>query len=141
MQSAGPIPTLGDLQSATPWIWLWREACQQHAPLACAVAVIRWGADVSSDQLRLSKSQEVVVKKVARDLLTKLQDNLSVTDWRLKPPIRAAVQSDIRFTLNELPEDPYPEPLWNEKVDAVWSFIFARRVARAETDGSTVPKT
>jgi hypothetical protein len=32
---------------------------------------------------------------------------------------RAAVQSTIRFALNELPEDSYPEPLWNDKVDAV----------------------
>jgi type I restriction enzyme R subunit len=29
--------------------------------------------------------------------------------------------------LNELPEEPYPEAVWNEKVDAVWTFIFARR--------------
>jgi hypothetical protein len=26
--------------------------CQHHAPLACAVPVIRWGADASSDVLR-----------------------------------------------------------------------------------------
>src|SRR6516225_9620765 len=48
----GPIPTLGELQRATPWVWLWCERCQHHAPLACAVAVIRWGADMSSDRLR-----------------------------------------------------------------------------------------
>jgi hypothetical protein len=28
------------------------ERCQHHAPLACAVAVIRWGAGASSDVLR-----------------------------------------------------------------------------------------
>jgi hypothetical protein len=50
--TARQIPTLGDLQRTTPWIWLWCERCQHHAPLACAVAVIRWGADVSSDRLR-----------------------------------------------------------------------------------------
>jgi type I restriction enzyme R subunit len=81
---------------------------------------------------KLNKAQEVAVKKIARELLAKLQDNLSVPNWRTKPSIRAAVQSNIRFTLNELPEEPYPEPLWNEKVDAVWSFIFARRSARTE---------
>jgi hypothetical protein len=48
----GPIPTLGDLQRATPWVWLWCERCQHHTPLACAVAVIRWGAGTSSDRLR-----------------------------------------------------------------------------------------
>ena len=52
LSQPGPIPTLGELQRATPWVWLWCERCQHHAPLACAVAVIRWGADVSSDRLR-----------------------------------------------------------------------------------------
>jgi hypothetical protein len=26
--------------------------------------------------------------------------------------------------LNSLPEDPYPEDLWKEKVDAVWQFVY-----------------
>lgn len=49
--AAGPIPSLGELQRTTPWVWLHCERCQYHAPLACAVAVIRWGADASSDRL------------------------------------------------------------------------------------------
>ena len=48
----GPRPTLGQLQKTTPWVWLWCERCQHHAPLACAVAVIRWGPGASSDRLR-----------------------------------------------------------------------------------------
>jgi hypothetical protein len=52
MRDFGPRPTLGDLQRTTPWVWLWCERCQHHAPLACAVAVIRWGPDTSSDKLR-----------------------------------------------------------------------------------------
>jgi type I restriction enzyme R subunit len=80
---------------------------------------------------KLSKAQEAAVKKVARDLLEKLQEQLSVAEWQAKQQTRAAVQSTIRFTLNELPEEPYPEPLWNEKVDAVWAFIFARKQTRA----------
>jgi hypothetical protein len=46
--------TLGDLQRATPWVWLYCENvnCRHSAPLACAVPVIRWGANVSSDRLR-----------------------------------------------------------------------------------------
>jgi type I restriction enzyme, R subunit len=80
---------------------------------------------------KLTKAQEVEVKKVARDLLEKLQEQLAVAEWQAKQQTRAAVQSTIRFTLNELPEEPYPEPVWNEKVDAVWAFIFARRTANA----------
>src|SRR6266705_1930994 len=49
MRQLGRRPTLGELQRTTPWVWLWCERCQHHAPLACAVAVILWGADASSD--------------------------------------------------------------------------------------------
>ncbi len=86
---------------------------------------------------KLTDAQETAVKKVARNMLAKLQEQLAVTQWRTNQQLRAAVQSTIRFTLNELPEEPYPEPLWNEKVDAVWGFIFARRDAavRAEAQG------
>jgi type I restriction enzyme R subunit len=79
---------------------------------------------------KLTKAQEAAVKKVARDLLGKLHEQLAVAEWQSKQQTRAAVQSTMRFSLNELPEKPYPEPLWNEKVDAVWSFIFARKQTR-----------
>jgi hypothetical protein len=49
---AGPLPTLGELQRAHPWTWLYCERCQHHAPFAFAAAVIRWGANASSDVLR-----------------------------------------------------------------------------------------
>lgn len=48
----GPRPTLGQLQRAHPWCWLWCERCQHSAPFAFAAAVIRWGPDASSDVLR-----------------------------------------------------------------------------------------
>jgi hypothetical protein len=37
---------------ATPWLCLNCERCQHHAPLACAIAFIRWAAAASSDVLR-----------------------------------------------------------------------------------------
>jgi hypothetical protein len=52
MRELGPRPTLGELQRTTPWVWLWCERCRHHAPFACAVAVIRWGPNVSTDKLR-----------------------------------------------------------------------------------------
>jgi type I restriction enzyme, R subunit len=79
---------------------------------------------------KLTKAQEVEVKKVARDLLVKLQDQLSVFQWQARQQTRAAVQSTIRFTLNELPEEPYPEQVWNKKVDAVWAYVFSRSQQR-----------
>jgi type I restriction enzyme R subunit len=75
---------------------------------------------------KLTKIQEVEVKKVARELLMKLNDLLDVFDWRARQQSRAAVQSTIRFTLNELPEEPYPEQVWDGKVEAVWAYVFSR---------------
>jgi type I restriction enzyme R subunit len=80
---------------------------------------------------KITMAQELAVKKVARDLLEKLEDQLAIAGWQAKQQTRAAVQTTIRFTLNELPEEPYPEPIWNEKVEAVWAFIFARRQQQA----------
>ena len=78
------------------------------------------------------------MKKVARELLEKLEGRFAVAQWQAKQQTRAAVQSTIRFTLNELPEEPYPEPVWNEKVDAVWAFIFARRAAASRPSHATM---
>ena len=72
---------------------------------------------------KLTKTQELEVKKVAHHLLEKLQA-LRVEMWRKNQQTRAAVHSEIRFILNELPEDPYPQSLWDQKVDAVWQFIY-----------------
>jgi len=85
---------------------------------------------------KLSKTQEAAVKKVARELLEKLQDQLAVAEWQTKQQTRAAVQSTIRFTLDQLPQEPYPDPIWNEKVEAVWAFIFARQAAARGTAGA-----
>jgi hypothetical protein len=53
MREFGPRPTLGELQQSTPWVWLWCERCQHHAPLAWAIPVILWGPNASSDKLRV----------------------------------------------------------------------------------------
>jgi hypothetical protein len=44
--------TQGDPHRVTLWEWAYCEKCPHHVPLACAVPVIRWGAEISSDKLR-----------------------------------------------------------------------------------------
>ncbi|MEY8689647.1 MAG: type I restriction endonuclease subunit R [Leptothrix sp. (in: b-proteobacteria)] len=74
-------------------------------------------------QPRLSKEQKSTVKRVARELLEKLQA-LQVEFWRQNQQTRAQVLSEIRVKLNELPEEPYPQDVWQQKVDAVWQFVY-----------------
>ena len=73
---------------------------------------------------------------MARELLEKLQD-LRVEHWRLNQQTRAAVHSEIRFKLNELPEEPYPQDLWDEKVEEVWQFIYHQPSGQAGA-GATI---
>jgi type I restriction enzyme, R subunit len=75
---------------------------------------------------KLNKTQEIAVKKVARELLQKLREHLRVFRWRDFQQTRASVLAEIRVTLNELPEEPYPQLLWDQKVDRVWQFVFTR---------------
>ena len=81
---------------------------------------------------KLTKTQEIQVKKVAKDLLAKLQEHVSVFQWRQRQQTRAAVQWTIKQVLNELPEEPYPEDVWNAKVEETWQFVFGRTVAGDE---------
>jgi hypothetical protein len=108
MREPGPRPTLGELHRATPWVWLWCERCQHHAPLACAVAVILWGPGASSDKLRTgarctgcgSKGATVQHLLFAID---RCDRSLAYTQRKVKPvsmfvkaegPSRAKIHSD-----------------------------------------------
>jgi len=73
---------------------------------------------------KLTKDEETQVKKVARDLLRKLKEHELVFQWRQRQQTRAAVRAAIRIELNELPEEPYPQELWDEKVEMTWQFVF-----------------
>lgn len=74
---------------------------------------------------KLTKTQTAQVKKIARDLLRKLKEHELVFQWHQRQQTRGAVHSAIRVELNELPEEPYPQELWDQKVEATWQFIFS----------------
>lgn len=59
---------------------------------------------------------------MAKELLQKLQWQILFPPWELRGPRDR--RSAIKFKLNELPDEPYPEALWTEKVEAVWQFVY-----------------
>ena len=61
---------------------------------------------------------------VARALLARLQDKVAVFEWHRRQQTRGDVRWTIEEVLNELPEEPYPKDLWDEKVEATWQFVF-----------------
>ncbi|MCW3848082.1 hypothetical protein OF829_12600 [Sphingomonas sp. LB-2] len=70
-----------------------------------------------------------MAQALARELIDRLHDLVSAIDWLRGRQTRAAVLSEIRVKLNELPEAPYPEDLWNGKVEQVWDFVLHRYAA------------
>lgn len=81
---------------------------------------------LTTPEPKLTKAEEQEVKRVARSLLERLHDLTGAIDWVRGQETRGAVWTEIRQRLNELPETPYPEPLWLRKVDQVFEFVVQR---------------
>src|SRR6266702_3265492 len=71
----------------------------------------------------LSKAEEREVKKVAKELHTKLKGEKLVMDWKKRQTTRAAVRYTIETMLDELPRTYTPE-LYQKKCDVVYQHVF-----------------
>ena len=80
---------------------------------------------------KLTKAQEVQVKKIARELLSKLKREKLILDWRTKEHAKAAVRKTIREELDALPE-VYERRLWEEKVERTYQFVLEHYGAASE---------
>jgi type I restriction enzyme R subunit len=81
---------------------------------------------LTNPEPKLTKAEEQEVKRVARSLLERLHDLTGAIDWVRGQETRGAVRTEIRQWLNELPESPYPQALWDSKVEQVWDFVLRR---------------
>ncbi len=72
----------------------------------------------------LTDEEREQVRGVAKRLLEHIHKRL-VLDWRRKAETVADVRVVIRDTLDELPEDPYPRPIYDAKVQAVFDHVSA----------------
>lgn len=81
---------------------------------------------LTNPEPKLTKAEEQEVKRVARSLLARLHDLTGAIDWVRGQETRGAVRTEIRQWLNELPESPYPQALWDSKVEQVWDFVLQR---------------
>lgn len=81
---------------------------------------------LTTPEPKLTKVEEIEVKNVARHLLARLHELIDDLDWTANQQTRGAVHSEIRMKLNELPEEPYPQELWDGKVGQIWDFVLQR---------------
>jgi type I restriction enzyme R subunit len=71
----------------------------------------------------LTDKEKQQVKKIARQLLEKLQQEKLVLDWRKKEMTRSAVRQTIEIVLDELPEI-YSKELYDQRCDQVYQHIY-----------------
>ncbi len=59
-------------------------------------------------------------------LLERLHNLVDAASWLRRQETRGAVLSEIRIRLNDFPEQPYPQGLWEAKVEQVSDFLLRR---------------
>jgi type I restriction enzyme R subunit len=83
---------------------------------------------------KLTEAERLVVKTSAKRLLESIRDKL-VLDWRRKAETVADVRQTIKELLDaDLPENPYPPELFDDKVAAIFNHL----VAAYSDDGGSV---
>jgi type I restriction enzyme R subunit len=78
---------------------------------------------LTKPDVRLTKAEEIEVKKVAKDLLEKLKAEKLVLDWKQKQTTRASVRYTIETVLDGLPR-AYTTEMFETKCDAVYQHVF-----------------
>ena len=72
--------------------------------------------------VKLTKKEEMRVKKVAKELLKKLRSELCL-DWRKKNQAKESVKLSIEETLDELP-DAFGKDLFDQKCNVVFQHVY-----------------
>ena len=79
---------------------------------------------ITEPEPELTNAQEAEVKRVCKGLLEKLKAEKLVLDWRTAQATRAGVRDCIQVELDNLPEDPYPKPIYDAKCKQTYRHIF-----------------
>ena len=73
----------------------------------------------------LTDEEREVVKESAKELLAHIHEKL-VIDWRQKADATAAIRVEVSQVLDRtLPADPYPKPVFEEKVGAIFDHVLS----------------
>ncbi len=78
---------------------------------------------LTKPEIKLTRKDQVQVKKIARDLLDTLKAERLVLEWRKRQQSRAAVRLAIEQALDQLP-DRYTKDLYEQKCEAVYQHVY-----------------
>jgi len=79
---------------------------------------------LTKPDMRLTKKEELGVKKGARELLQTLKQGRLVLDWRKRQQARAAVRLAIEKILEDELPAAYSAEIYQEKCDAVYQHVY-----------------
>jgi type I restriction enzyme, R subunit len=78
---------------------------------------------LTKPEIKMTKTEEQQVKKVAKDLLATLKRERLVLDWKKRQTTRAAVLVTIETVLDQLPRVYTPE-VYEQKCQSVYQHVF-----------------
>jgi type I restriction enzyme, R subunit len=78
---------------------------------------------LTKPQIELTKSEELEVKQVARELLQTLKAEKLVLDWRKRQDTKASVEVAIKDILDKLPAS-YTAELYDRKCGEVFQHVY-----------------
>ena len=73
--------------------------------------------------MKLTKAEEVEVKKVAKELLETLKKEKLVLDWKKRQTTRASVRYTVETVLDHLPR-AYTPQIYEQKCEQVYQHVF-----------------
>ena len=85
---------------------------------------------LTKPDMKLSKTEEIEVKKVARELLETLKKEKLVLDWKKRQTTRAAVRYTVETVLDHLPRVFTPQ-IYEQKCDQVYQHVFDSYVGQS----------
>ncbi len=78
---------------------------------------------LTKPDMKLSKTEEIEVKKVAKELLETLKKEKLVLDWKKRQTTRASVRLTVETVLDHLPR-VYTPQIYDQKVEQVYQHVF-----------------
>jgi type I restriction enzyme R subunit len=78
---------------------------------------------LTKPDMKLSKAEEIEVKKVAKELLETLKKEKLVLDWKKRQTTRASVRYTVETVLDHLPR-AYTPQIYEQKCEQVYQHVF-----------------
>jgi type I restriction enzyme R subunit len=91
---------------------------------------------LTKPDMKLTKPEELEVKKVARELLETLKKEKLVLDWKKRQTTRASVRFTVETVLDRLPR-VYTPPLYEQKCELVYQHVFDSYSGQGKSPYST----